>query len=104
MGSQYKSVNRLFGEAFPVIGLASRRTPKVRSIGVDQTPNNAHGTTSSFNPKPEAMAGATCGRSIPLPAIAFGFGLNELRQNEKVVSRAMQRNGIMDVKIRFCAA
>jgi len=32
---------------------------------------------SSFNPKPEAMAGATCGRSNPLPAIASGFGLNE---------------------------
>jgi len=32
---------------------------------------------ASFNPKPEAMAGATSERSIPLPAIASGFGLNE---------------------------
>jgi len=31
----------------------------------------------SFNPKPEAMAGGTYGRSIPLAAIASGFGLNE---------------------------
>ncbi len=31
----------------------------------------------SFNPKPEAMAGVTCGECIPLSAIASGFGLNE---------------------------
>jgi len=31
---------------------------------------------SSFNPKPKAMAGAASGQSIPLPAIASGFGLN----------------------------
>jgi hypothetical protein len=30
----------------------------------------------SFNPKPEAMADATCRGSIPLHAIASGFGLN----------------------------
>ena len=36
---------------------------------------------SSFNPKPEAMAGAPCGRSIPLPAIASGFGLNGNRRH-----------------------
>jgi len=33
----------------------------------------------SFNPKPEAMVGVTYRRSIPLPAIASGFGLNEER-------------------------
>ena len=31
----------------------------------------------SFNPKPEAMAGATHGRSVPLHAVASGSGLNE---------------------------
>jgi len=31
----------------------------------------------SFNPKPEAMAGAASGLSMPIPAIASGFGLNE---------------------------
>ena len=30
----------------------------------------------SFNPKPKAMAGASSRLSIPLPAIAFGFGSN----------------------------
>jgi len=35
------------------------------------------GDNDSFNPKPEAMAGAACRPSIPLPAIAIGFGLNE---------------------------
>jgi len=42
----------------------------------------------SFNPKPEAMADAACGRSMPLPAIAFGFGLNEYSQShcERVLS------------------
>jgi len=35
-------------------------------------------SSSSFNPKPEAMAGAMYGRSIPMPAIASGFGLNEV--------------------------
>jgi hypothetical protein len=39
----------------------------------------------SFNPKPEAMVAATCGRSIPLPAIASGFGLNDV--NDNVTSR-----------------
>jgi len=33
--------------------------------------------SGSFNPKPEAMAGATHGRSIAIRAIASGFGLNE---------------------------
>jgi len=33
-----------------------------------------------FNPKPKAMAGDTCGRSIQLPAIASGFGLNDSYQ------------------------
>jgi len=37
----------------------------------------------SFNPKPEATAGATRGRSIPLPAIASGFGLNEVHRNDE---------------------
>jgi hypothetical protein len=32
---------------------------------------------NSLDSKPEVMAGATCGRSLPLPAIASGFGLNE---------------------------
>jgi len=31
---------------------------------------------TSFIPKPKAMVGAACGQSIPLPAIASGFGLN----------------------------
>jgi len=42
---------------------------------------------SSFNPKPEAMACATRGRSMPLPAIASGFGLNE-----EVRRRTVRRN------------
>jgi hypothetical protein len=37
----------------------------------------------SFNPKPEAMAGATCRRSVPLLAIASGFGLNGLFEHDK---------------------
>jgi len=36
----------------------------------------AKSLVSSFNPKPEAMAGVTCERSIPLSAIASGFRLN----------------------------
>jgi hypothetical protein len=36
---------------------------------------------SSFNPKPKATAGAARGRSIPLPAIASGFGLNDSCQD-----------------------
>jgi len=30
-----------------------------------------------FNPKPAALAGAMNGRSIALPAVASGFGLND---------------------------
>jgi len=33
---------------------------------------------SQFNPKPEAMAGNGMGRPHAAPAIASGFGLNEL--------------------------
>jgi hypothetical protein len=41
----------------------------------------------SFNPKPEAMAGATPGRCIPLLAIASGFGLNEkVRRSSSVAA------------------
>jgi hypothetical protein len=40
-------------------------------------PADENGTSSSsFNPKPKASA--VDGGSIPLPTIAFGFGLNEL--------------------------
>jgi len=42
-----------------------------------QGARSAGETSSSFNPKPEAMAGAMRGRPIPLPAIASGFGLND---------------------------
>jgi len=35
----------------------------------------------SFNPKPEAMAGAACGQSITLLAIASGFGLNDIDES-----------------------
>jgi hypothetical protein len=53
----------------------------------------ANETESSFNPKPEAMAGATCGPSNPLPAIAYGFGLNLIvrQQNREVVLWAISR-------------
>ena len=30
----------------------------------------------SFNPKPEATEGVTCGQSIQLPTVASGFELN----------------------------
>ena len=40
---------------------------------------------SSFNPKPEAMAGDACGPSIPLPANASGFGLNEPGENDEII-------------------
>jgi len=35
-------------------------------------------TTSSFNPKPEAMVGSGMDRPRVAPTIASGFGLNEL--------------------------
>ncbi len=37
----------------------------------------ADGATSSFNPKPEAMAGSGIDRPRAAPAIASGFGLND---------------------------
>jgi len=48
-------------------------------------------TTPSFNPKPEATADVTCGRSIPLHAIASGFGLNETMPNRKAIVLAILR-------------
>jgi len=50
---------------------------------------------ASFNPKPEAMAaGAMCGQSIPLPAIASGFGLNEACGHFRLASMySERRNG-----------
>jgi len=43
-----------------------------------------HEMPSSFNPKPEALAGATRGRSTALRAIASG--LNEPGRTEGVIS------------------
>ena len=48
--------------------------------------DNAGHLALPFNPKPEAMAGAACGRSIPPRAIASGFGLNEGSENSAAKS------------------
>ena len=50
----------------------------------------------SFNPKPEAMAGAMCGRSILLPAVAYGFGLNDVAFGRKRCGRYEEHRLLLD--------